>query len=115
VKTRIFNREIPIQPANGATPSKRTGGKQTQSAELSPRQTEVVQLVAQGLSDKQIGNRLGLTEGTVGWYLNRIFVKWQVHSRVEVALRFQQEMSPKPMPEDSPHLTNVRVVATPFL
>lgn len=48
---------------------------------LSPRQAEIVELVTLGCSDKEIAGQLGLTEGTVGWYLNNIFKSYQLHSR----------------------------------
>jgi two-component system response regulator FixJ len=45
-------------------------------AELSPRQTEVMHLVAQGLSNKQIALRLGISPRTVenyrAWVMERM-------------------------------------------
>jgi len=79
-------------------PAKSIKGQQPQIATLSPRQAEIAELVAQGLSDKEIGNKLRMTEGTVGWHLKRIFRKWQVHSRAGLAVRFLQEKPPQPMP-----------------
>lgn len=92
----------PEQRPNGAQPSKGTSRRKPQSAVLSPRQTEIAKLVAQGLSDKEIGNQLHLTEGTVGWYLNKIFLKCQVRSCVALTLRFLQEMPPKREPNMEP-------------
>ncbi|MET7526714.1 response regulator transcription factor [Streptomyces sp900116325] len=45
------------------------------------RETEVLALVAEGLSNQAIGNRLHLTEGTVKSHLARIYVKLGVDSR----------------------------------
>jgi len=53
---------------------------------LSRREQEVVRSVAEGLSNREIGVRLGLTEHTVKNYLFRIFDKLGVSKRVEVAL-----------------------------
>jgi DNA-binding NarL/FixJ family response regulator len=53
---------------------------------LSKREQEVVQCVAEGLSNREIGKRLKLTEHTVKNYLFRIFDKLGVSSRVEVVL-----------------------------
>jgi len=53
---------------------------------LSRREQEVVRSVAEGLSNREIAERLGLTEHTVKNYLFRIFDKLGVSKRVEVAL-----------------------------
>jgi DNA-binding NarL/FixJ family response regulator len=53
---------------------------------LSRREQEVVRCVAEGLSNREVAQRLGLTEHTVKNYLFRIFDKLGVSKRVEVAL-----------------------------
>src|SRR5579862_1262726 len=53
---------------------------------LSKREHDVVQCVAEGLSNREIAGRLKLTEHTVKNYLFRIFDKLGVSSRVEVVL-----------------------------
>jgi DNA-binding NarL/FixJ family response regulator len=53
---------------------------------LSARETDVVRCVAEGLTNRQIAERLKLTEHTVKNYLFRIFDKLGVSSRVEVVL-----------------------------
>jgi DNA-binding NarL/FixJ family response regulator len=53
---------------------------------LSKREQEVVRGVADGLSNREIAQNLGLTEHTVKNYLFRIFDKLGVSSRVEVVL-----------------------------
>ena len=53
---------------------------------LSKREHDVVQCVAEGLSNREIGKKLKLTEHTVKNYLFRIFDKLGVSSRVEVVL-----------------------------
>jgi DNA-binding NarL/FixJ family response regulator len=53
---------------------------------LSARELEVVRCVAEGLSNREIAQRLGLREHTVKNYLFRIFDKLGVSSRVEVVL-----------------------------
>ena len=53
---------------------------------LSRREQEVVRCVAEGLSNREIAQRLGLTEHTVKNYLFRIFDKLGVSKRVEVVL-----------------------------
>ncbi|MER5687536.1 response regulator transcription factor [Streptomyces sp. NPDC002205] len=53
----------------------------TPGTTLTRRETEVLTLVAVGLSNQAIGNRLHLTEGTVKSHLARIYVKLGVDSR----------------------------------
>ncbi|MFD4263684.1 response regulator [Streptomyces sp. NPDC058534] len=48
---------------------------------LTRRETEVLSLVADGLSNQAIGERLHLTEGTVKSHLARVFAKLDVDSR----------------------------------
>ncbi|WP_420644469.1 LuxR C-terminal-related transcriptional regulator [Candidatus Leptofilum sp.] len=50
---------------------------------LSPRELEVLQLIAQGLSNREIGERLFLTLNTIKGHNRRIFGKLQVQRRTE--------------------------------
>jgi DNA-binding NarL/FixJ family response regulator len=54
--------------------------------ELTVREREVLELVAEGLSNQEIGDRLGLAEKTIKHYMTNILGKLQVRSRVEAAL-----------------------------
>ena len=57
--------------------------------ELSPRERKILELLAKGLSNKEIANRLGLTDGTVRWHLENIYRKFHVRSRTEAALKYR--------------------------
>ena len=54
--------------------------------ELTRRERDVLELVGAGLSNAEIGGRLGLAEKTVKHYMTAILGKLQVGSRVEAAL-----------------------------
>ena len=54
--------------------------------ELTAREREVLELVASGLGNQEIGDRLGLAEKTIKHYMTNILGKLQVRSRVEAAL-----------------------------
>jgi two-component system, NarL family, nitrate/nitrite response regulator NarL len=54
--------------------------------ELTAREREVLELVAEGLSNQEIGDRLSLAEKTIKHYMTNILGKLQVRSRVEAAL-----------------------------
>ena len=52
---------------------------------LSSREMDVAQLVARGMRNKEIARELGLTEGTVKFYMHRIYQKLDIDSRATVA------------------------------
>jgi two-component system nitrate/nitrite response regulator NarL len=54
---------------------------------LTRRERELVELVRQGLRNRDIAAELGVTEGTVKVYLHAIFDKFRVENRTELALR----------------------------
>jgi two-component system nitrate/nitrite response regulator NarP len=54
---------------------------------LTRRERELVELVRQGLRNRDIAAELGVTEGTVKVYLHGIFDKLRVENRTELALR----------------------------
>ena len=60
--------------------------KDSVDKELSFRQKQIVDLVAQGHANKEIAFRLLLAEGTVKEYMNRIFRKVEVSNRTELAI-----------------------------
>jgi len=57
---------------------------------LTPRERELVELVRQGLRNRDIAAQLGVTEGTVKVYLHAIFDKLGVDNRTELAMRGPQ-------------------------
>lgn len=58
--------------------------------ELSARETEVLRLVVEGKSNKQIAAELGLSDGTVRIHLSHIFEKLGVHDRTQAAMQAVQ-------------------------
>lgn len=54
---------------------------------LSEREVAVIKLVAQGLSNKEIGQKLSLAEGTVKNYVTNVLQKIGVRDRTQAALR----------------------------
>ena len=58
--------------------------------ELTEREGEVLELLARGCSNREIGERLYISEKTVKHYMTNILQKLQVHNRVEAALMAQR-------------------------
>jgi RNA polymerase sigma factor (sigma-70 family) len=53
---------------------------------LTPREEEVLQLLVEGLSNREIGARLHLTEGTVKNYVSAIIAKLQANDRTHAVV-----------------------------
>ena len=55
-------------------------------SELTPREAEILCLLAEGQSNKVIARNLGISDGTVKLHVKAILRKLNVHSRVEAAV-----------------------------
>jgi DNA-binding NarL/FixJ family response regulator len=63
------------------------------AGDLSPREREVLDLLATGLANKQIARKLGIAERTVKAHLTRIFEQLGVTDRTQAALWAQEHLS----------------------
>jgi DNA-binding NarL/FixJ family response regulator len=61
---------------------------------LTPREQDVWELVAAGLSNQAIAARLRLSENTVKYHLQHLFAKLGVRNRTEAALKFARAAPP---------------------
>lgn len=53
---------------------------------LTPREKDILKLIAEGLSNKMIGRRLDISDGTVKVHVKHLLKKLNLRSRVEVAV-----------------------------
>ena len=67
----------------GETPLEENGGP---FSELTPREREILCLLAEGQSNKLIARNLGISDGTVKLHVKAILRKLGIHSRVEAAV-----------------------------
>jgi DNA-binding NarL/FixJ family response regulator len=67
-------------------------------ASLTPREREIAQLVAAGLSNKEIARQLCLSVGTVKHYVHQILDKTGLRGRVAIATAAQATPSAEPAP-----------------
>jgi LuxR family maltose regulon positive regulatory protein len=60
------------------------------SGALANREMDILVMVSGGLRNREIGDRLGLTEGTVKWYMQQIYDKLSVRRRPQAVIRARQ-------------------------
>jgi DNA-binding NarL/FixJ family response regulator len=77
--------ESPLSPAVG-TIVLAARGRRHQETELTAREREVLALVGDGLPNRQIANRLSISEKTVKAHLTRIFQRIGVADRTQAAI-----------------------------
>ena len=56
--------------------------------EFTPRQDQILSLIALGLTDKEIARRLGISLSTVKTHLRRMYEKHGFHSRGEALAKW---------------------------
>lgn len=69
-------------------PPKAQGGD-TEEVKLSKRETEILELLCEGLANKEIADRLDISVETVRVHLKHIYEKLHVRSRTEAAMKFR--------------------------
>jgi DNA-binding NarL/FixJ family response regulator len=58
----------------------------------SPRQLRIVELVAEGLKNREIAQKLGITNQVIKNYLGTIYAKIGVNNRLELALWYEEQV-----------------------
>ena len=68
------------------------GGKNGEgvTVSLTPREREIIRMVAQGLRNREIGQRLFISEGTVKIHLHNVYDKLGLDGRLELLLYAQE-------------------------
>lgn len=74
-----------LAPGPGADTA--PAGEEPPAEPLTPRQREVLALLAEGLSNREIAERLFLSEGTVKNVVSEIYARLNVRDRVQAVLR----------------------------
>lgn len=77
--------ESPLHP-KAARELLRSRHRPSEKPQLTPREAEVLRLVRQGLANKQIARRLGISERTVKAHLTSVFQRVGVPDRTQAAL-----------------------------
>jgi DNA-binding NarL/FixJ family response regulator len=85
VQQRLLNAVLESQPA--PTAGEPPAGEASLPDELTPREVEVLKLIAAGLSNAEIANTLVVSAATVKTHVNRIFYKTGARDRAQ-AVRY---------------------------
>src|SRR3954462_6133026 len=72
--------------ATVATPSRSPRGDTATDAPLTPRELEVLRMIADGLGNKQIAARLAISEHTVKFHVGSVFAKTRASTRAEAVI-----------------------------
>ena len=87
---RSFGTERAIECALDRVTTPEAVPQESYPAGLSAKETEVLRLVAQGMTSAEVADTLFLSSRTVDWHLGSIYRKLGLHSRTEAA-RFASE------------------------
>lgn len=85
---KILRGELVISPSLAPilAQAMRKPVKTDSSHELTEREIQVAKMIAQGMSNKMIGNKLGIAESTVKVHVKHILGKIDLRTRVEIAV-----------------------------
>ncbi|MBB6018294.1 response regulator [Deinococcus radiopugnans] len=86
VVRRVAAGEVFIQPSVASKYLHLLTTRQLETEHLSPREEDVLRLLARGLSNKLIARELDISESTVKNHVKNILAKMQVRNRTEAAL-----------------------------
>lgn len=92
-------------------PNEKKEQKQSPFSDLTPRELEILCLLADGQSNKVIARNLGISDGTVKLHVKAILRKLEVHSRVEAAvIAVEQGLRQKNPPSQEAQVNHNRSV-----
>jgi DNA-binding CsgD family transcriptional regulator len=87
--------EAPLWAERAADELASLGGRSPAGASLTGAERRVAELVASGLSNKEVAARLVITVRTVEWHLSKVYEKLGVASRSALAARWPEEEQAK--------------------
>jgi two-component system nitrate/nitrite response regulator NarL len=78
-------RLLPLPTADQAVCREQSAIPENALAVLTDRERQIMRLVSEGLSNKEIGRRLNITDGTIKVHLHHIFQKLEISNRTVLA------------------------------
>lgn len=76
---------VPGPPTDQAESREQGANPENALAVLTERERQIMRLVSRGLSNKEIGRRLNIADGTIKVHLHNIFQKLEIGNRTELA------------------------------
>ncbi|MCP1767432.1 LuxR C-terminal-related transcriptional regulator [Bradyrhizobium japonicum] len=76
---------VPLSPTDQAAPREQSPNPESALAVLTERERQIMRLVSRGLSNKEIGRRLHIADGTIKVHLHNIFQKLEIGNRTALA------------------------------
>jgi DNA-binding NarL/FixJ family response regulator len=73
----------------------RLGNRAIDDVRMTPREQEVVNLIAEGLSNKQMATRLDISTHTVKSHVRNVMEKLALHTRLQIAAWVREEGEPE--------------------
>jgi len=86
IRQFVANDEVPVQQHSSSSPPPAPSTRERERSPLSQREREIVALVAQGFKNKEMAEKMFISEQTVKNHLHNIFDKLGVSDRLELAL-----------------------------
>ena len=77
----------------GKSSNKKPNGRSSETSDvdaLTPRELQVIEMIGEGLANKEIASRLGISEATVRHHLSSIYSKIGVEDRVSMVIAAHQ-------------------------
>ncbi len=80
-------RLLPLPPSDQTVPREQRNAANTENvlSVLTDRERQIMRLVSEGLSNKEIGRRLNIVDGTIKVHLHNIFQKLEISNRTVLA------------------------------
>jgi two-component system nitrate/nitrite response regulator NarL len=76
---------LPSTPSDSIVSREQGTTSETGLTALTERERQIMRLVSEGLSNKEIGRRLNTTDGTIKVHLHNIFQKLEISNRTVLA------------------------------
>jgi DNA-binding NarL/FixJ family response regulator len=73
------------EPRNAAQRYRMRGKPEELVIALTPRERQIMELVSTGLSNREVGKQLHISEGTIKVHLHHIFQKLSIRNRTALA------------------------------
>ncbi len=85
----VFQSEVADRLKSIISPGR---GNASRQLGLAPREAEILKLIAEGLSNKEIAGVLNLSDGTVRNYVSDMLVKLEVRDRTQLAIFYYRNI-----------------------